>query len=134
VNNCHDDCQQLGVDAMKSLWGMIKARRRPFKHRYVIKVYHPDAFSRDVPADDLPGNLNFASHCSSDTKNESLAVLEVIVVGSLSTHEAAVTLRRLADAMEQTPNGFMEWVGKHYSVKKRAFVGFDPAVAFRRKR
>jgi hypothetical protein len=119
---------------MKSLWGMIKARRTPFRHRYLLRVFHPDAFSREVPADDLPGNLEFSTACSTDLSNQSLAVLEVMVAGNVTSCDAAAILRHIAAAIEQSPNGFHDWVGKHYDVTQHAFVDHAPLYQRKRKR
>ncbi len=107
---------------MKSLWGMLKARRQPFRCWYVIKAFHPDAFVRDVPEDDLPGNQEYAASCSLDTRHESLAVVEVMVAANVPGIDAAMMLRQIAEALEHSGNKVNELVSKRYSVKERAFV------------
>ncbi len=112
---------------MKSLWGMLTARRTPFRCWYVVKVFHPDAFVSEVPEDNLPGKQEYAASCSLDTRHESLAVVEVMVAANVRGIDAATMLRQIAEAIEHSGNKVNELVGKRYSVKEQAFVERVPA-------
>jgi hypothetical protein len=107
---------------MKSLWGHIWARSEPYRHRVLIKVFHPDSFSRVVSADELPRRQDHPVTCLEDFKNESLAVLELILVAKISNTDAAGMLRQLAEMLEKSPSPFTEWSRKRFCFSRKQFV------------
>ena len=116
---------------MKTLWGYLTARYRPSVYRLIIRVFHPDAFSRELTADELPGSITCATSCSIDEKNDSLAVLEVILIGNTSNSVAASMLHRLANALGQSPESV---AGKRYSVSQGTFVYDEPPFPKKRRK
>jgi hypothetical protein len=108
--------------ARKSFWGHLTARRFPLRGRHVIKVLHADTFLRDLSADEIPGNHSEPVLCSMDSKNESLAVVEVMVTVGMSKAAAARILRGIADAIDNSEDPFLSWQGA-YSVRNKKLVG-----------
>lgn len=108
--------------ARKSLWGYLTARKSPIPWRHVIRVLHEDTFSRELSADEIPGKHAEPVLCSMDSKNESLAVVEVMVTVGMSNAAAAGILRGIADAMDNSKEPFSSWAGA-YSVRGKKLVG-----------
>ena len=112
-------------------WSKSRRRHLPESICVTVRVFHEDAFTRKVPDSELPlkkedfGRVQMpAVDVETSFDNESLAILEVMVVNGVSNETAAVLLRSIAKAFEESPVPFIDrlWSQPVYDVVQKRFV------------
>jgi hypothetical protein len=103
--------------------------KKPPERCLFVNVFHPDAFDREIAEDEYedPGTMSILGPMSWGVYagDKSPRLLRVEIKHGMARHTAARLLRRIAEAIEQSPEKLMaapEWTHGHYDLENRAFI------------